>query len=175
MQTKNDRDQSLALKKLISMSLLVALAIIAKRFLGYNDKIISVSFGFVPIAISGMLFGPLGGVVTAAIVDIIGGLRFPTGTLHPGFTLAATITGLLYGLFLHTQPLSRMRIVLCQVLITVLVNLTLNTLLLVPIVGRGFMAILPLRILKNALFFPVEVFVLTKMNQYRRNFERLVQ
>ena len=175
MQTQTDRNGSLSLKKLISMSLLVALAIIAKRFLGYNDKIISVSFGFVPIALSGMLFGPLGGVVTAAVADIIGALLFPTGPFHPGFTLAATLTGLFYGVFLHKQPLSRMRIVLCQVLVTVVVNLSLNTLLLVPIVGKGFMVILPLRILKNALFFPVEVFVLAKMNQYRRNFERLVQ
>ena len=175
MQIKNDRKNSLSLKKLISMSLLVALATIAKRFLGYNDKIISVSFGFVPIALAGMLFGPLGGVATAAVSDLIGSLLFPTGPFHPGFTLAAALTGLFYGLFLNKQPLNRMRIVLCQLLITVLIHMFINTLLLVPIVGRGFLAILPLRILKNALFFPVEIFVLSKMNEYRRNFERLVQ
>lgn len=175
MQTKSDRANFIPLKKLISISLLVALSIIAKRFLGYNDKIISVSFGFVPIAMAGMLFGPLGGVMAAVISDLIGALLFPTGPFNPGFTLAAALTGLSYGLFLYKQPLSRLRIVLCQLLITLLVNMTLNTLLLVPIVGKGFMAILPLRILKNTLFFPVEVFVLSKMNQYRRDFERLLR
>ena len=157
------------------MSLLVALSVVAKRFLGYNDKIISVSFGFVPIAMGGMLFGPLGGVVTAALSDIIGALLFPTGPFHPGFTLAAALTGLIYGLFLYNQPLSRLRIVLCQLLITLLVNMTLNTLLIMPIVGKGFLAILPLRALKNALFFPVEVFVLSKLNEYRKDFERFLR
>ena len=97
MQTKSDRANFLPLKKLISISLLVALSIIAKRFLGYNDKIISVSFGFVPIAMAGMLFGPLGGVMAAVIADLIGALLFPTGPFNPGFTLAAALTGLTYG------------------------------------------------------------------------------
>jgi len=175
MQIKQDRVRSLPLKKLISISLLVALSIIAKRFLGYNDKIISVSFGFVPIAMAGMLFGPLGGVITAGLSDVIGALLFPTGPFHPGFTLAALLSGLIYGLFLYKQPLSRLRIVLCQALVTIIVHLILNTLLLMPIVGKGFMAILPLRMLKNALFFPVEVFVLSKMNEYRKDFERLLR
>jgi len=44
----------------------------------------------------------------------------------------------------------------------------------VPIVGKGFFAILPLRVVKNMLFFPVEVFVLTKLAQYRKSFEKFI-
>ena len=64
---------------------------------------------------------------------------------------------------------------LCQLLVTALGHLLFNTLLLVPIVGKGFFAILPLRVVKNLLFFPVEVFILLKMTQYRPAFERLVK
>ncbi len=170
----NARTGSMPLKKLIAISLLVALSIIAKRFLGYNDRVISVSFGFVPIATAGMLFGPVGGLTAGALADLIGALLFPTGPFNPGFTLAAAMSGTLYGLFLHPQPVSRQRIVLCQAIITLLMHLTINTLLLVPIVGKGFFAILPLRVVKNMLFFPVEVFVLTKLAQYRKSFEKFI-
>jgi len=169
------RPGSLPLKKLIAISLLVALSIIAKRFLGYNDRVISVSFGFVPIATAGMLFGPVGGLTAGALADLIGALLFPTGPFNPGFTLAAALSGTVYGLFLHPRQVSRQRIVLCQAIITLLMHLTINTLLLVPIVGKGFFAILPLRVVKNMLFFPVEVFTLIKMSEYRSTFDRLAK
>ena len=88
------------LKALISIALLVALSIILKRFLGYNDKVLSVSFGFVPIALAGMLYGVPGGLAAALGADIIGALMFPTGPFHPGFTAVAAFSGLCYGYFL---------------------------------------------------------------------------
>lgn len=163
------------LKKLIIIALLVALSIVLKRFLGYNDRVLSVSFGFVPIAMAGMLFGVPGGVAAAIGADIIGAVLFPTGPFHPGFTAVAAFSGICYGFFLGRPDVSKQRIVLCQALITLFGHLLFNTLLLMPIVGRGFFAILPLRVFKNLLFFPVEVFVLLKLTQYRSALERMAR
>lgn len=173
MQVKQTRP--LPLKRLITMALLAALAVIAKRFLGYNDRVISASFGFVPIAAAGMLLGPVGGAMTAAIADIIGALLFPSGPFHLGFTLSAALQGAIYGLTLHAPRVSKQRMALGQLVITLGINLVLNTLLIAPMIGRGFFALLPLRALKNALFFPIEVIVVSKLYEYKKNFERLVQ
>ena len=173
MKGKNNPD--LSLKRLITMALLAALAVVAKRFLGFNNQLISASFGFVPIAIAGMLLGPVGGALTAIISDLIGALAFPSGPFNLGFTLSAALQGLVYGLTLYAPHVSKQRVALGQLIITVGINLVFNTLLIVPIVGKGFFALLPLRALKNALFFPIEVIVVAKLSEYRKNFERLIQ
>ncbi len=173
MQTKSS--QAFPLKRLVTIALLSALAVVAKRFLGFNNQFISASFGFVPIAISGMLLGPLGGALTAVIADLIGALAFPSGPFNLGFTLSAALQGLIYGLTLHAPQVSKQRVALGQLVITIGINLVFNTLLIVPITGKGFFALLPLRALKNALFFPIEVIIVTKLCQYRKNFERLIQ
>ncbi|MDD3110424.1 MAG: hypothetical protein PHH32_07225, partial [Eubacteriales bacterium] len=51
------------LKRLLVLSLLVALSVIVERFLGYNDRIINVSFGYLPVALAAMLFGPVPGAI----------------------------------------------------------------------------------------------------------------
>lgn len=167
--------KALPLKRLITMALLAALAVVAKRFLGFNNQFISASFGFVPIALAGMLLGPAGGALTATIADLIGALAFPSGPFNLGFTLSAALQGAVYGLTLHAPRVSKQRVALGQLAITLGINLVFNTLLIVPIVGRGFFALLPLRALKNALFFPIEVIVVSKLSEYRKNFERLIQ
>lgn len=55
------------------------------------------NFGFLPIAVAGYLLGPVGGLIVAALGDIIGTLVFGTGAYFPGFTVTAVIVGLLYG------------------------------------------------------------------------------
>lgn len=175
MAQQKDFRRGFTLKSLVIMALLVALAIIIKRFLGYNDKVLSVSFGFVPIAMGGMLFGPLGGLIVGTVADVIGALLFPFGPFNPLFTLVAALTGLIYGFFLHPQGVSKQRIALAQACVSLPLYMLANTLILVPIVGKGFLALLPLRALKILLFFPVEVFVLIKMVEYRRAFEGFVK
>ena len=58
---------------------------------------------------------------------------------------------------------------------TLLCHLVLNTLVISTLIGQGFWALLPLRVVKNLLFFPVEVFTLIKMSEYRSTFDRLAK
>ncbi|MDD4081052.1 MAG: folate family ECF transporter S component [Eubacteriales bacterium] len=163
------------LKRLMIMSLLTALSVVLERFLGYNDRIISVSLGYLPVALAAMLFGPLPGAVVSALADFLGALLFPAGALDLRFTLIAAIKGFIYGYFLSQRGVGRGRIILSQALVTVLCHLTLNTLVISTIIGQGFWALLPLRVVKNLLFFPVEVFTLIKMAEYRGTFDRLAK
>lgn len=160
------------LKKLIALSLLIALSVVFERLLGYNDKIINVSFGYLPIALVGLLFGPIAGLIAGALGDFLGALIFPIGPINPLFVVMGGLQGLCYGIFLHHPQMKRSRVLLCQLIITLVLHIVLNTLILVPIIGKSFLALVPLRAFKNALFFPIEIFTLFKLYDYRATFER---
>ncbi len=163
------------LKKLLILSLLTALSVILERFLGYNDRLLSVSFAYLPVALAAMLFGPVPGMIVSAMADFLGALLFPVGPLDLRFTLIAAIKGFIYGFFLSKRGGGRGRIILSQGLVTLLCHLVLNTLVISTLIGQGFWALLPLRVVKNLLFFPVEVFTLIKMSEYRSTFDRLAK
>ena len=162
-------------KKLVIIALLVALSVVLERLLGYNGRVLSVSFGYLPIALAGMLLGPVPGALAGALGDTLGALLFPAGPINPLFILVAAVQGALYGLFLHNPAFSRWRLIVCQLIITVVLHIVVNTFILVPIVGKSFLALMPARALKNALFFPVEVFTLIKMQEYRGAMEGLIK
>lgn len=166
------RQPAFSLKRLMALSLMVAASVVLKRFLGFNISVISISLGFLPIALAGALLGPLGGLMAGALADIVGATLFPFGPFNPGFTLMAMLSGLCYGYFLSSPLVPRWRVLLCQALITVLLHMVMNTLLLVPILGKGFMALIPTRFVKNALMYPIEVLLLTLVVKYRDQFAR---
>jgi ECF transporter S component (folate family) len=163
------------LKKTMVMALMVALSIVLERFLGYNDRVLSVSFSYLPIALTGMLFGPIPAAAVSGLADALGALMFPSGPFDIRFTLIALVKGALYGVFLYGVQGNRYRIILAQVLVTLIAHLTLNTLVISTIIGKGFFVILPLRLVKNLLFLPIEVLTLIKMYDYRTAFERMVK
>ena len=88
-------------RKLVEISLLIALEIILTRFCSINTAILRIGFGFLPIAIIGMMYGPVSAGLAYVIGDILGMMIFPSGSFFPGFTLTAALTGAPYGVFLY--------------------------------------------------------------------------
>ena len=79
-------------KELITLGLLTAVEVVLSRFCSISAWNIKIGFSFVPIAIGGILFGPLGGGLVGALGDFIGAVLFPIGPYFPGFTLTAFLT-----------------------------------------------------------------------------------
>lgn len=147
------------------VGLLVAMEIIFTRFLSFQTPIIRIGFGFIPIAFSAILFGPVIGGLTGAISDVIGMLIFPAGPYFPGFTLSAFLGGVIYGLFLHKRQITVMNVALSVLVITLFVDLGLNTLWLSMITGKAALVLLIPRLYKSAIMFPIQttaIFVLWK-------------
>ncbi len=163
------------LKTLVTVALAIALSVVFERLLGYNDKVISVSFSYLPVALCGMLFGPAAGALTCASADFLGAFLFPAGPLNLWFTLIAAFKGAVYGFFLYRPAPSRLMILLGQLVVTLVAHLLLNTLAIASVTGRAYLVLLPLRAFKNALFFPIEAFTLIRMCEYRVTFERLAK
>lgn len=137
-----------------------ALAIV----LGYVATIrigdyIRVGFSFLPNVIIDFLFGPVVGGVFGGAMDIIKYLMNPTGPFFPGFTISAIVGAVLYGIILYRQKITVLRVFMAQIAVKVAVNLVLNTLWIVMLYGYGLMAILPGRIISNAVMLPIDTFI----------------
>lgn len=153
-------DNKFDVKKLIQISLLIAIEVILTRFCSIQTPIVRIGFGFLPIAIVAMMYGPLSAGIAYAIGDIIGSMLFPSGTFFPGFTLTAFLTGVVYGVFLYNKPVTWVRIVGSALTVCMILNLGIDTLWLSIIMGKGYLALLPTRIIKSILMVPVQTIII---------------
>ncbi len=144
-------------KVLVFISLLVAMDIMLTRFLAFQIDTLRVSFGFVPVSFSSILFGPLIGGLGAVLGDILGMIIGPKGAYFPGFTVSAFLTAVVYGIFLFRKPKTLLRVALAVLCVTVFVDIGLNTYWLTILLGKGYMAMLPARVIKSAMMVPVQV------------------
>lgn len=145
---------------LVCVSLLIALDVILTRFLSIQTQFLRVGFGFLPIAIAGIAYGPVWGCICGAVGDILGMLIYPTAAYFPGFTLTAALTGIVFGLILHKNKMTFVRLFLASAIVCILLNLLLDTLWLELMYGNGYLAILPGRIVKCVINIPIYTILL---------------
>jgi len=81
----------------------------------------------------------------------------PTGPFFPGFTISGILGGLIYGLVLYKRKITLPRVILANALVTVFVNMLLNTYWLTLLYGSAYMAIFPARIIKELILLPINV------------------
>lgn len=154
-------------KILVFMSLFVAMYVVLTYLIPViKIDIIRISFGFVPQAFASMLFGPLIGGIGSIAGDLLGMLIAPSGPYFAGFTLSAFLTGMIYGVFLFNKPKTLVRITLAVLCVTVFIDICLNTYWLTILLGKGYMAILPARIIKSAVMLPVQAVVISLLWKY---------
>lgn len=154
--------------RLTICALLIAIMVILTQFLSIPTPIIRIGFNFVPLALAGMLFGPVWSTAVAGIADLLGAILFPTGGAYfPGFTITAILTGFVYGIFLYrreggifTGKELSIRIVGAVLVITLILQLGLNTFWISVMIDKGYLALLPPRILKQAIMIPVQFIAL---------------
>ena len=118
-------------RKVIYAGLLIALEILMTRFIQIplswapifalsKDRI---SLGFLPIAVAGMLMGPVYGGLVGAIADIIRAIIFPVGgAFNPLFTISAGLKGVIYGSILK-KNCSFTRIIIASLIIGIFITL----------------------------------------------------
>lgn len=101
------------------------------------------------------LFGPVVGAIFGGTLDILKFIVKPTGAFFPGWTVSAAVAGVLYGLFLYRRPLKLWRVLAAELTVSVICNMLLGTLWLNIMYGQAFFAILPMRVLKNLIMWPI--------------------
>ena len=73
------------------LQMLLALEIVLSRMLSIRTPITTIGFGFVPLVMAGILFGPVPAAIVAALADILGALLFPIGAYYPPLTVTSNL------------------------------------------------------------------------------------
>ena len=146
--------------QLVVMAFLIALEIILTRFLSFQLPIARIGFGFLPVAMTAIMFGPVWAGLCYMVGDLLGMMLFPTAGYFPGFTLSAVLTGILYGLFLHNKEISYARCFFTAFIVLGCITLGLNTFWLHLITGKGFFILLPTRFAEALLMLIVQTFTI---------------
>ncbi len=145
-------------RTIVYLAVLVALEIVLNRFLSINTPVVKIGFAFVPIAVAGLLFGPIPAAIVAALADVLGAVLFPTGTIFLGITLTAFLKGINWGLFLNKKQ-SILNIVLAVLVDQIVLSYFLNSFWLSILMGAPYASLLATRIVQTAILIPVELVV----------------
>ncbi|MDR1101627.1 MAG: folate family ECF transporter S component [Clostridiales bacterium] len=108
-------------------ALLVAAYLLLDRFTIPITPTLHISVKFAAIALAGCLYGAKIGACVGGLCDVIGYFAYPKGAFFWGFTLSAIIVGVIFGLIAGRKTPSIWRVLLAQILCTIVVDLALNT------------------------------------------------
>lgn len=136
-------------------AMFAAIAIILGYFtLALGDSI-KIGFSSISNQLVGYMFGPVVGCVFGGALDILKFMIKPTGPFFPGITINAMLAGLLYGCFFYKRPLCFWRVFMAEGIVLLVCNILLGTWCLQILTGKGFMLLLPPRVLKNLIMWPI--------------------
>ena len=139
------------IRTITGSALMIALAVIIDFFRIVFSNIMEISFSFLALALTGMLYGPLIGGVS----DIIQYIVRPSGPFFPGFTLNNILSGVIFGLFLYKQKLTVKRITICVLIEGIITVLILTPIWLNILYGAKLFAI-P-RLIRFIVMLPIKV------------------
>lgn len=146
-----------------NMGLLTAVSIVLTRVFGVMVPIAGVgalrlSFGEIPIMLTGVLFGPLPGALTGIAADVVGYLiNAHGGPYFPGFTLSSALVGFIPGMVLGRGQVKLTPFWVAAVVFfaDVVTGILLNTLWVSILYGQGFFVLLPMRLLARLVTLPL--------------------
>ncbi|WP_108831771.1 folate family ECF transporter S component [Aedoeadaptatus coli] len=155
-------------KKLAFLAVMVALQIVFTRTLGIDlGSVQRISFSFIPVTLASAVAGPIPSGIAAAVADIIGFVTKPTGPYFPGFTFNAFLGAVIYGYFFYKKELTLKRIILANVVATLVVNVCLGTVWVHMLTGSPygplFAAKLPFQGLMLVIKIVVQVLILKRL------------
>lgn len=157
---------------LVTAGLLIAVKFGLDLFTIQITPFLHLSFEFLAIAVIGLLYGPTVGAMCGGLSDIVNYILNPKGTFFPGFTFAAIVGGLIYGLVLYKKKVTIKRCIIANVCVVLIVDIVLNTIFLNMLYGKSMAVLLPPRLAKNLLMIPINVimmnFVLRLVEKIKR-------
>lgn len=138
---------------------------------------LKIGFGSLPNELVDYLFGPVVGSLFGGGMDIIKFMLKPDGGFMPGLTFNAMLAAFIYGMFLYKRPLSLKRMLAAKFIVAMLCNVILGTYWLSLLNGKGYLAILPARFIKNIIQWPVDslLFILVARALERAGVFRLIR
>lgn len=152
-----------SVKILALAALLIALRVVISKFfipLPIAGSTQRIYFTFFINALGSYLYGPLMALAAGGVADLVSFVIAPTGGFFFGYTLTAMAGSLIYALFFYRARITVVRIVLCKLVVNLLVNVGMNGLWDSMLMGKGYLALMAVRIPKNLITLPLEILLL---------------
>lgn len=172
------------LRSLVLAALLLAIYIVLAVFVSMQvTDTLRISTGFIAQILTGVLFGPVMGTVSALVGDTLQLLIKPTGAWFYGWSLNAALTGLVYGIafygrlprrstssdvtgtsgkrpgflmkFLALDLKFLLRTLIAVTIVHMFINALLGTYWCTVVYGKHFMIYFSTRFIKNLVEIPV--------------------
>lgn len=142
-------------RTITTLGLLGAISIVLGMFTLALGDYIKIGFSTIANQLVYYLYGPVVGGIFGGVLDVLKYFVKPTGPFFPGWTVSAMVAGVIYGCFFYHQPLSLKRVLVAELTVSVFCNMFLGTLWLTIMYEKGFMALLPMRVVKNLIMWPI--------------------
>lgn len=152
-----------SLKRLVFAALMCALSIVVGAFYVAVGDNLRVYFTFFITAVGCAVYGPVMGMLVAAVTDTLNFVLFPSGAYFPGYLLSEIVAALIYGLFLYRRKITVLRLFGAKFLVNYLVNVGLGCLWSQMLYGKGYLYYLVKSLIKNSLLLPLEVMALAAL------------
>ena len=108
---------------------------------------VRIGFSGIPNEFVAWLFGPVVGPLFNGTMDILKYLAKPTNAYFPGLTMVTMLAG---------RPMRLWRVLVAKFTVALICNVILNTFCLSILLGKGFWLLLPPRILRNVIMWPID-------------------
>jgi len=146
-------------KKLVYTAVLVAINIALNsvdiNVVAFGAKM---TFSYIPCFIAGIFLGPLAGLLTGLVGDVLGIIIHPQGVWMPLITVSSALLGLIPGLvfkFIKLNPYIKIAISFALVFLVCTVFLNTYALFLIYSKGRTFWVYLGVRMTTQPIVFAI--------------------
>ena len=154
-------------RTLTACAMLTAVGIVLSAIRIPLSNVTEITLTGLPIAMSGYLFGPWAAAAVGVLIDAGGYFMHPTGAFFPGFSISCGLMGVIYGFLLYRRLYTpsgagglMVRVIVSHFLKTLLISLLLNCMWLSVFYGMPFGAVFLISLPKEAINFPIEVFLI---------------
>lgn len=151
------------LRRLVFAALCCALSIVVGALYVVVGDNLRVYFTFFITAVGCAVYGPVVGMLAAAVTDTLNFVLFPSGPYFPGYLLSEMLASLIYGLFLYRKKITVLRLFGAKFLVNYLCNVVLGSLWSQMLYGKGYLYYLAKSLVKNSLLLPIEVMLLAAL------------
>lgn len=151
----------LTANRITIMAIILAFRIVISFIPALNfGNLVQIGVGFIGAALSGIILGPVGALILGVVNDVISHFLSGSATFFIGFTLSAAIGGYIYGAVFWRREVTWKRIFIAILLVTLIVNLGLNSLWIRIMYDRAWGAFMGMRVIKNLISLPLNTIIL---------------
>ncbi|HCX65729.1 MAG TPA: folate family ECF transporter S component, partial [Eubacteriaceae bacterium] len=102
MKTDAIKTSAFTTKNIVYIGLMISVSVVLKLIFEVYIPVggfasLRINFTSIPIMLSGVLFGPVAGLITGTVSDLLCFVIKPAGPFFPGFTISSALTGFIPG------------------------------------------------------------------------------